>query len=464
MLPRQDSRDAVVSVDPPALVEAVEQVNTDLTIGRGLGNAQSSAKRARTVNCSGTAPTSIDSYDKSLHDEMERYFAVPLDQFALDQLTADLGADTTDQNRPEAGLASSEAYDKSMHDEMESYFRKPLDQFIADLEAETSSAAGFSTGNSTGSTIGDTELWSFDEADEKSILITHFGQQTALGFVSRWWQHVALVVMTVLGLQAVFEPIYNHASSTEAGSRLTASILEALGSKILPLLWLGLGILLGAAAYCYLPVWTKHSLRNLSLEAHEAYTMNAIHKKILRHYCAVLPLTHLYKFCLALWSLDRSGSLISGKTLILFFRHFFAVTVFIAVVFWFQVTYATIMRVRTLVILAVTASRALQHPAILAIPVRIGLVSVVLLAVELCDAPDIPNNSLERMCLYIGNNVGGSRAGWGGVAVCFACVLCTYTWHCCVVRQVSVDVSFQQAVRKEELPLLKFAKLKITIT
>ena len=109
------------------------------------------------------------------------------------------------------------------------------------------------------------------------------------------------------------------------------------------------------------------------------------------------------------------------------------------------------------------ASRALQHPAILAIPVRNGLVSVVLLAVELCDAPDIPNNSLERMCLYIGNNVGGSRAGWGGVAVCFACVLCTYTWHCCVVRQVSVDVSFQQAVRKEELLLLKFAKLKITI-
>ena len=72
---------------------------------------------------------------------MERYFAVPLDQFALDQLTADLGADTTDQNRPEAGLASSEAYDKSMHDEMESYFRKPLDQFITDLEAETSLAA-----------------------------------------------------------------------------------------------------------------------------------------------------------------------------------------------------------------------------------------------------------------------------------------------------------------------------------
>ena len=351
MLSRQDPRDAVVSVDPPALVEAAEQVNTDLTIGRGLGNAQSSAKRARTVNCSGTAPTSIDSYDK--HDEMERYFAVPLDQFALDQLTADLGADTTDQNRPEAGLASSEAYDKSMHDEMESYFRKPLDQFIADLEAETSSAAGFSTGNSTGSTIGDTELWSFDEADEKSILITHFGQQTALGFVSRWWQHVALVVMTVLGLQAVFEPIYNHASSTEAGSRLTASILEALGSKILPLLWLGLGILLGAAAYCYLPVWTKHSLRNLSLEAHEAYTMNAIHKKILRHYCAVLPLTHLYKFCLALWSSDRSGSLMSGKTLLLFFRHLSWSFGCIAVVFWFQVTYATIMRVRTLVILAV---------------------------------------------------------------------------------------------------------------
>ena len=73
MLSRQDSRDAVVSVDPPALVEAAEQVNTDLTIGRGVGNAQSSAKRARTVNCSGTAPTSIDSYDKSLHDEMERF-------------------------------------------------------------------------------------------------------------------------------------------------------------------------------------------------------------------------------------------------------------------------------------------------------------------------------------------------------------------------------------------------------
>ena len=262
---------------------------------------------------------------------------------------------TASQNRPEEDLqlASSEAYDKSMHDEMESYFRKPLDQFIADLEAETSSAAGFSTGNSAGSTIGDTELWSFDEADEKSILITHFGQQTAVGFVYRWWQHVALVVMTVLGLQAVFEPIYNHASSTEAGSRFTASILEALGSKILPLLWLILGILLGAAAYCYLPVWTKHSLRDLSLETHEAYTMNAIHKKMLRHYCAVLPLTHLYKFCLALWSSDCLGSLMSGKTLILFFRHFFSVAVFIAVVFWFQVTYATIMRVRTLAILVV---------------------------------------------------------------------------------------------------------------
>ena len=82
MLSRQDPRDAVVSVDPPAFVEAVEQVNTDLTIGRGvggvvadhsIGNAQSSEKRARTVNCSGTAPTSIDSYDKSLHDEMERF-------------------------------------------------------------------------------------------------------------------------------------------------------------------------------------------------------------------------------------------------------------------------------------------------------------------------------------------------------------------------------------------------------
>ena len=46
MLSRQDPRDAVVSVDPPALVEAAEQVNTDLTIGRGVGNAESSAKRA----------------------------------------------------------------------------------------------------------------------------------------------------------------------------------------------------------------------------------------------------------------------------------------------------------------------------------------------------------------------------------------------------------------------------------
>ena len=37
MLSRQNSRDAVVSVDPVSFVEAAEQVNTDLTIGRGVG-------------------------------------------------------------------------------------------------------------------------------------------------------------------------------------------------------------------------------------------------------------------------------------------------------------------------------------------------------------------------------------------------------------------------------------------
>ena len=37
MLSRQNSRDAVVSVDPVSFVEAAEQVNTDVTIGRGVG-------------------------------------------------------------------------------------------------------------------------------------------------------------------------------------------------------------------------------------------------------------------------------------------------------------------------------------------------------------------------------------------------------------------------------------------
>ena len=179
MLSRQDSRDAVVSVDPPALVEAVEQVNTDLTIGRGLGNAQSSAKRARTVNCSGTAPTSIDSYDKSLHDEMERYFAVP-----LDQLTADLGA----ENSSTVGFSTGNV----------------LDELTAELEAqESSSASVFSTGNAVGRSIEDTQLWSAD--DEKALMITPIGQQAAAGSVSSLWQHLSLALFAVLAFSSLFE-------------------------------------------------------------------------------------------------------------------------------------------------------------------------------------------------------------------------------------------------------------------
>ena len=166
MLSRQDPRDAVVSVDPPALVEAAEQVNTDLTIGRGVGNAQSSAKRARTVNCSGTAPTSIDSYDKSLHDEMERYFAVPLDQFALDQLTADLGA-------------------------------------------ENDCASGFGTGNASGRSR---VLIGIDDSDEKSVLDAQV-QKVAMGLVSPLWQHVILVVLSMILVSSMAQDLMRASSS-----------------------------------------------------------------------------------------------------------------------------------------------------------------------------------------------------------------------------------------------------------
>ena len=251
MLPRQDPRDAVVSVDPPAFVEAAEQVNTDLTIGLGVGNAQSSAKRARTVNCSGTALTSIDSYDKSLHDEMERYFAVPLDQFALDQLTADLGA----ENSSAAGFSTGNV----------------LDEWTAELEAqENSSASGFSTGNAVGRSIEDTQLWSAD--DEKALMITPIGQQAA-GSVSSLWQHLSLAVFAVLGFSSLFEHTSALNSSMQAGSLTgTQFVLE----RIWPLLWLGLGGLVAAAGYRYLPTLTQHSLRQLSVDANDTHSKEEI--------------------------------------------------------------------------------------------------------------------------------------------------------------------------------------------
>ena len=237
---------------------------------------------------------------------MERYFAVPLDQFALDQLTADLGA-------------------------------------------ENSSAAAFSTGNATGSTTVYSELWSVDEIEEKAILITPIGQQSTVGFVSPLWQRVALVVMTAVA----FNTFFQHVSSAEARRSSDAGILDILGRKLVPLACLSMGCLLGAASYCYLPAWTKYLLRKLSLEAHDVHTMKAIHKQMLRDYCVVMPLTSLCKFVEELGS-DLSGNFISGKALMLFCRHFFSAAVFVAVVFWFQVTYSTIMRVRRWVFLSLT--------------------------------------------------------------------------------------------------------------
>ena len=155
---------------------------------------------------------------------------------------------TAGQNRPEAGLASSEAYDKSRHDEMESYFGKPLDQFMADIEAENSSAAGFSTGNSVDSTLswtwtywpasGEADSQAFederkpkflkpendcasgfgtgnasgrnrvligiDDSDEKSVSDAQV-QKVALGLVSPLWQHVILVVLSMILVSSMAE-------------------------------------------------------------------------------------------------------------------------------------------------------------------------------------------------------------------------------------------------------------------
>jgi len=163
---------------------------------------------------------------------------------------------TAGQNRPEAGLASSEAYDKSRHDEMESYFGKPLDQFIADIEAENSSAAGFSTGNSVDSTLswtwtywpasGEADSRAFenerkpkflkpendcasgfgtgnasgrsrvligiDDSDEKSVLDAQV-QKVAMGLVSPLWQHVILVVLSMILVSSMVQDLMRASSS-----------------------------------------------------------------------------------------------------------------------------------------------------------------------------------------------------------------------------------------------------------
>ena len=89
---------------------------------------------------------------------MERYFAVPLVQFALDQLTADLGA-------------------------------------------ENDCASGFGTGNASGSSrvrIG------IDDSDEKSVSDAQV-QKVALGLVSPLWQHVILVVLSMILVSSMAE-------------------------------------------------------------------------------------------------------------------------------------------------------------------------------------------------------------------------------------------------------------------
>ena len=100
--------DAMFSIDSAAIVGTAGAVSNNFPKARAAGHAiddgSHPAKKARTI-----------------HSKPEQAcYMAPY---------------TAGQNRPEAGLASSEAYDKSMDDEMDNYFGKPLDQFIADVRA-----------------------------------------------------------------------------------------------------------------------------------------------------------------------------------------------------------------------------------------------------------------------------------------------------------------------------------------
>ena len=207
--------DAMSSIDSAAVVGTAGTVSNDFpkarAAGQAIGDGSHPAKKARTY----TAPY------------------------------------TAGQSRPEAGLASSEAYDKSMHDEMESYFGKPLDQFIADMEAENSSTAGFSTGNSAVSTLfwhasGKADSRAFendrnaqfltpendcaagfgtgnasgrsrvligiDDSDEKSVSDAQV-QNAALDLVSPLWQHVILVVLSMILVSSMAQEFMRASSN-----------------------------------------------------------------------------------------------------------------------------------------------------------------------------------------------------------------------------------------------------------
>ena len=104
-------------------------------------------------------------------------------------------------------------------------------------------------------------------------MITPIGQQGAAGSVSSLWQHLSLAVFAVLGFSSLFEHTSALNSSMQAGSLTgTQFVLE----RIWPLLWLGLGGLVAAAGYRYLPALTQHSLRQLSVDANDTHSKEEI--------------------------------------------------------------------------------------------------------------------------------------------------------------------------------------------
>ena len=236
---------------------------------------------------------------------MKRYFAIPLEQFALDEWTAELEAQ------------------------------------------ENSSAPGFSTGNAVGRSMEDTDLWSAN--DEKAVMITPIGQQAAAGSVSPLWQHLSLAVFAVLGFSSLLEHTSALNSSIQAGS-LTGPqfVLE----RTWQLSWLSLGGLVAAVGYCYLPALTQHSLRPLSVDANDRHSEEEIHRRMLREYCVMMPLISVVKILVDDLGPICSGDLTSRELVVLMCRCFLIPAFFFGVVFWFEVSYETIMGLRRMVVLS----------------------------------------------------------------------------------------------------------------
>ena len=243
-------------------------------------------------------------------------------------MTADLGA----ENSSAAGFSTGNV----------------LDELTAELEAqESSSASVFSTGNAVGRSIEDTQLWSAD--DEKALMITPIGQQAAAGSVSSLWQHLSLALFAVLAFSSLFEHTSALNSSMQAGSLTgTQFVLE----RIWPLLWLGLGGLVAAAGYRYLPALTQHSLRQLSVDANDTHSKEEIHKRMLREYCVTWPLTSVVKILVDDLGPICSGDLTSRELVFLMCRCFLIPAFFLGVVFWFEVSYEAIWGLRRVVVLS----------------------------------------------------------------------------------------------------------------